>query len=168
VAVDVPAGVPLPAEVGDVDDEPPQPTINRTITTTGAQTIRVRRPTNSRLETPKASSIHPANRTLGGQLSNGLLTALFAAVVVTVIITVAAELPDTLTDPGTLQSGAGLGLPGRDCRLRLHRRWQLPTPAAAGHKCGLWLSFPSHRWRGCKDSCQSRRCIAPRHLARHF
>jgi hypothetical protein len=110
VTVYVPAGVPFVADVDvDVDDPPPQPAITRNaITIVAAHTTRLRLLTNSRHEAPK-TRIQPTNRPLAGQSPNGSLSALLAAVVVTVTITGVGELP-TLTDPGTLQIGAGLAV----------------------------------------------------------
>jgi hypothetical protein len=122
--------------VGDVDDPPPQPTINRTKTAAGAYTKRRRRPKNSRLETPRAS-VHPTNQPLRGKSPNGPLTALPDAVVVTDTVTQVAEVPVTLTDPGTLQIGVGLA-----AGVIAHVKFTIPLNEPAGVSSNPKVAVP--------------------------
>ncbi len=62
--------------------------------------------TNSRLEKPKAN-IHAMSPVPIGFLADGHPARLAEAVVPTVTVTELGELPVTLTDAGTLQTGAG-------------------------------------------------------------
>jgi hypothetical protein len=108
VAVYVPPGVPFAVIVGD-DPPPPQPldVTSKAKTNMGASARRRFLPRSSRPEAPKAS-VHPISQRVGCKSSNGLGIVLPAAVVVTVTVTAVAALPDTLTEPGTLQIGAGV------------------------------------------------------------
>lgn len=58
--------------------------------------------TNKRVEKPKAN-VHPMSRVSVGNFGDGQPATLPEAVVPTVTITEVAEVPVTLTDPGTLQ-----------------------------------------------------------------
>lgn len=62
--------------------------------------------TNSRLEKPKAN-IHAMSPVPIGFLADGHPARLAEAVVPTVTVTELGELPVTLTDAGTLQTGSG-------------------------------------------------------------
>ena len=94
--------------LGGVDDEPPHPDIVRnakTIMAAGTAALD-RLLTNSRLEKPKAN-IHAMSPVPIGNLADGQPATLPEATVLTVTVTEVAEVPVTLTDPGTLQTGAG-------------------------------------------------------------
>jgi hypothetical protein len=107
VVVYVPAGVPLEPLEGGVEDEPPQPTIPRKAKTIVAADRRTRRrgPETSSPEAPKNSA--QAKMVMLGEKCRTDPTTLAAAVVATVTVTGVVELPDTLTELGMLQIGAG-------------------------------------------------------------
>lgn len=114
VAVYVPDGVPFaPAVDADPDPPPPQPAIiSRANTSIGACTRRDLLARRSRHEPLKAKA-HTVNQSDGGKLPDGRpppVIRAIAAVVVTVAVTAIAELPDTLTEAGTLQIGAGVAV----------------------------------------------------------
>jgi hypothetical protein len=64
-------------------------------------------PTNSKPEALK-TNVHASSPVLGGKVADGAPSALPAAVVATVTATGAAEPPVTLTEAGTVQTGAGV------------------------------------------------------------
>ena len=64
-------------------------------------------PASSRLDAP-STIIHSTSHALGDKNTNGMLFAVPPALVETVTFTGVAELPVTLTDAGTLQTGAGV------------------------------------------------------------
>lgn len=90
----------------------------------------------SKVDAPR-NSIHAMSQVAGGKNVDGPLLAVPAAVVETVTVTGVAELPVTLTDAGTLQTGAGV-----TAGVMLHAKFTVPLNDPAGASAKLKVAVP--------------------------